>query len=30
VSIGAITHSARAVDFSFSVRAADPLRSVER
>jgi len=30
VSVGAITHSARAVDFSFSVRAADPLRSVER
>ena len=30
VSIGAITHSARAVDFSFSVRAADTQRSVER
>lgn len=30
VSVGALTHSARAVDFSFSVRAADPQRNVER
>ena len=30
ISIGAITHSARAVDFSFSVRPAEPLRAVER
>jgi nicotinate-nucleotide pyrophosphorylase (carboxylating) len=30
VSIGAITHSARAVDFSFSMRATDPQRNVER
>jgi nicotinate-nucleotide pyrophosphorylase (carboxylating) len=30
VSIGALTHSARAVDFSFSMRAADPQRNVER
>src|SRR6185503_4836305 len=27
VSIGALTHSARSVDFSFSVRAADPQRN---
>jgi len=30
VSIGALTHSARSVDFSFSVRAADPQRNTER
>ena len=30
ISIGAITHSARAVDFSFSVRPAEAVRNVER
>jgi nicotinate-nucleotide pyrophosphorylase (carboxylating) len=30
ISIGALTHSARAVDFSFSVRAAEPVRGGDR
>jgi nicotinate-nucleotide pyrophosphorylase (carboxylating) len=30
ISIGAITHSARAVDFSFSMRPAEPSRSADR